>query len=112
LKFFDVFYYNLSFLIYGFIGYFLALILDLDQVSKKMANGWKFLALLLLSFLPFFLTAFLGLYDFIVVLQVLALYFLCARIFKDSKVLIYLGKNSLVIYVLHIAAIRALLFFL
>jgi len=108
----DVYSYNLSFLIYGAVGYLIGKNLDLDGIARMM-SGWAFLVVILASLAPFLAIGRFGIVEILVVLQVLALYFLAARVFGENKFLILLGKNSLVLYVLHIVLIRivALLFF-
>lgn len=100
-----VYSYNLSFLIYGVVGYLIGGNLDLDGIARRM-SGWAFLGVIGASLVPFLAIGRFGIVEILVILQVLALYFLTAEVFGKNKFLILLGKNSLALYVLHIVLIR------
>lgn len=101
----NIYSYNLSFLIYGIIGYLIGKNLDLDEISKKMSNK-TLLAVIFASLIPFFVIGSAGIIEILVVLQVLALYFLAAKIFNNNKFLTVLGKHSLFLYIFHIVLIK------
>jgi len=105
----DFYSYNLAFLVYGLIGYFLGAGLNLDSAVSNVSGRFRWVVLFL-AIAPFFLVKLFGLVDFVVAIQVLALFALCAWIFKKSQTLYFLGKNSLVLYVAHIVIIRVILF--
>lgn len=101
----NVYSYNLSFLIYGIIGYFIGKNLDLDNISKKISNK-IFPVVIFASLAPFLAINSAGIIEILIVLQVLALYFLTAKLFNKNKLLIVLGKHSLFLYVFHIVLIK------
>ncbi|MFA6992038.1 MAG: hypothetical protein WC269_02010 [Candidatus Gracilibacteria bacterium] len=101
----NIYSYNLSFLIYGIIGYLIGKNLDLDTMSKKISKK-TFLLVILALLVPFFVINYAGIVEVLIILQVLALYFFTAKIFDKNKFLIILGKNSLFLYVFHIVLIR------
>ncbi len=106
MYFLEFYSYNLAFLIYGWIGYALALGSNLDSLAKK---PWVWLPALIVGVAPSFLVYYFGLVDAAIVLQVLSLYVLSTLVFGNSKGLIFLGKHSLVLYVAHILIIRVAL---
>jgi len=101
-----IYFYNLNFTLYGLIGYFLSTSLDLDKVAQKADNIWGTLASVAISLAPFYLVMKVDLFDYVVLLQVLAMYFLFNIAFKDTKSLAMLGKHSLFLYVAHILVIK------
>ncbi|MEK7085942.1 MAG: hypothetical protein AAB953_02920 [Patescibacteria group bacterium] len=102
--------YNLSFLIYGIIGYLIGKNLDLDNISKNISKK-TFLIVILASIIPFFTINSAEIIEILIILQVLALYFLTAKIFNKNKFLIVLGKHSLFLYIFHIVVIKIALFY-
>ncbi|MFA5855127.1 MAG: hypothetical protein WC846_02470 [Candidatus Gracilibacteria bacterium] len=100
--------YNLWFLIYGIIGCLIGGSLDLDALSEKMSAG-AFLVVVLMAIVPVFVVGSWGITESIIILQVLALYFLTAKMFGKNRVLIVLGRQSLALYVLHIVLIKILM---
>ena len=101
----NIYSYNLSFLIYGIIGYLIGKNLDLDSISKKISSK-TFLVVIFVLLIPFFVINRAGIIEILLILQVLALYFLTAKIFNKNKYLIILGKQSLSLYILHIVIIK------
>jgi uncharacterized membrane protein YcfT len=105
LYFINIYSYNLSFLIYGIIGYLIGKNLNLDNLSKTLSKS-TFAVIILASIIPLFIIDRAGIVESIIILQVLALYFITAKIFDKNKLLILIGKYSLVIYVSHIILIK------
>ncbi len=103
----NIYSYNLSFLIYGIIGYLIGKNLDLDNISKKISKN-TIPTVILALIVPFFIINYAGIVEGLIILQVLALYFLTAKIFNKNKFLIILGKQSLSLYVLHIVLIKTI----
>lgn len=109
LNYFDIFYYNLTFITYGLIGYFAASARNPDDLLQKYKNlPWLFLYLLI-SIAPFFIIYFFNLYDTLILLQIFAMYFAFNIIVKKNKFLTLLGKYSLFLYVGHIVIIKLFL---
>lgn len=101
----NIYFYNLSFLIYGIVGYFIGRNTDLDKLSKKLS--WKAFTIIIISSLaPFFAINHFGNVEVLVIFQTLALYLLTAKIFSKNNLLIILGKHSLFLYILHIVLIK------
>jgi len=103
--------YNLSFLIYGIIGCLIGKSLDLDAISGKM-SAWAFLVVILVAATAFFVVGKVGIIESAILLQVLVLYLLTAKIFGKNRILTVLGRQSLILYVLHIVAIKGVLILL
>jgi uncharacterized membrane protein len=101
--------YNLSFLLYGLVGYFLALRLDLHALAITQ-RGWYAVPLVLVSALPFALLGLGYFLDYLFVLQVIACYFLVTRLIPRSRVLGFVGRHSFVIYIAHIIAIKIIMY--
>lgn len=105
--------YNLAFLLYGLVGYFLALELDLHSIAASQdmplpqQNLQPLLAAAVCVF-PFAVLARGMFLDFLFIPQVIAAYFISARFIPNSRALSWLGKNSFVIYIAHIVAIKLL----
>ncbi|MBI2634888.1 hypothetical protein HYW82_04450 [Candidatus Peregrinibacteria bacterium] len=95
--------YNLLFTIYGLIGYFVGKNFDLNGYAK---NKLSFAAAILFSAVPFFIIQYFQLFDFIVVAQVLAMYFLCKFLLGNNHLMAELGRYSLFLYVAHIVLIK------
>lgn len=95
--------YNLHFSLYGLIGYFIARDFDLNSYLQ---NKWMNVVSVVLSVVPFFVVQYFGFFPLLIVLQVLAMFFLCNLIFGGSKTLVLLGKRSLMLYVAHVIIIR------
>jgi len=108
MYFVNVYSYNLSFFIYGLIGYFIGENLDLDGIARRM-SGWKLIVVFVAIVAPFFVIGRFGIVEVLVILQVLALYFLVTKAFDKNKFLIFLGKNSLALYIAHIVVIKAVM---
>lgn len=102
---YSLFYYNLSFLLYGLLGYFLSIGVNLDQLARRY-QGFRYASLFLFLTVALFLLQFVEIFDFILVFQVLALYFLSTILFKKSGLLTLLGKHSFALYISHILVIR------
>lgn len=105
LQYFEIHSYNLAFGIYGLIGYFIGRSFDLDGWTEKKI--WMVPACVL-AVGVFGVIRFFGLFDFLVVLQVLGLYFLSAFALGNNRILSILGRHSLLLYVAHIVLIKAL----
>jgi hypothetical protein len=97
--------YNLSFLLYGLVGYFVALRVDLHGLAVTQ-KAWYALPLVLISAVPFILLGFGYYVDYLFVLQVIACYFLLTRLAPRNRPLAFVGRHSFVIYIAHIVAIR------
>jgi hypothetical protein len=100
--------YNLSFLLYGLLGYFLALKIDLHTLAVNLKGGYV-VPLVLVSALPFALLAFDYFYDFLFVLQVIACFFLCTLLIPRNRPLSFVGRQSFVIYIAHIIIIKLIM---
>ena len=115
LEFFTVYNYTLIFLNIGIFGIFLGKAINLDNFATRIQKSNNYLILL---FLVISISVFQFIYEsnlwFLVVLQSIFLYFLCFILAKTklSNFLIFLGKNSLNIYILHIILIKLILFWL
>lgn len=101
----NIYSYNLSFLIYGIIGYLIGKNLDMDNLSRKISKS-AFPVVILASIIPFFTISYTGIIEILIILQVIALYFLSTKIFNKNNFLIVLGKHSLFLYVFHIILIK------
>jgi|GEM_PF-2096613 len=101
----NIYSYNLSFIIYGIVGYFIGKNLDLDSISKNLYNR-IFLKVSIIALIPFFIINHTGIIEILVITQVLAFYFITAKIFNKNKLLTVLGKHSLFLYVFHIVIIK------
>ncbi|MFA5829888.1 MAG: hypothetical protein WC843_05360 [Candidatus Gracilibacteria bacterium] len=99
--------YNLAFLLYGLVGYFLSLNWDLHSTATNLKNRQSIFALLT-CIIPFIILAFGNFYDFIFIPQVFAVYFLIARVLPKNQMLSFLGRNSFYIYIGHIFVIKAI----
>ena len=97
--------YNLSFLLCGLVGYFVALRVDLHAVAVAQ-KAWYATPLVLVSAVPFILLGFGHYFDFLFVLQVMACYFLLTRLVPRNGLFTFVGQHSFVIYIAHIVAIR------
>ncbi|MCK9186264.1 hypothetical protein M0P48_02385 [Candidatus Gracilibacteria bacterium] len=106
----NIYSYNLSFIIYGIIGYFLGKNLDIDDISKKISNK-IFPIIIFMSLAPFFIINYTGILEILIISQVLAMYFIIAKIFSKNNFLIILGTHSLSLYVLHIVIIKIISLF-
>ncbi|MFA4891006.1 MAG: heparan-alpha-glucosaminide N-acetyltransferase domain-containing protein [Candidatus Gracilibacteria bacterium] len=106
----NIYSYNLSFLIYGIIGYLIGKNLDLDNISKKISNK-TFIVVILAALIPFLVIGHAGIVEILIILQVLALYFLTAKIFDKNKFLTVLGKHSLFLYIFHVVLIKTASYF-
>ena len=98
--------YNLAFLLYGLVGYFLALKLDLHTLAADQKNKQSLLALLI-CVIPFIILAAGGFFDFLFIPQIFAVYYLIVRFLPREKILSFLGRNSFYIYIGHIFIIKA-----
>lgn len=101
---------NLQFLLYGFIGYFVALSVDLDTIAHKRAAWSTVVPATAVVCLPFVLLGLGHYFDFLFVIQIFGLYLLAARWVRANKLMEFVGRNSFVIYVGHIVVIRALMY--
>ncbi len=97
--------YNLAFLLYGLVGYFISLKLDLHSLAAEQENSQSLLALLI-CIIPFIILAFGHFYDFLFIPQIFAAYYLIVRILPQERFLSFLGRNSFTIYVGHIFIIK------
>lgn len=114
LNYFNIFYYNLSFAIYGLIGYFAASIYDFNELLGKInkSSSTKLSAILIflaISIAPFFIIHFFNLYDILTLAQIFSMYFAFNIIIKNNKPLTLLGKHSLFLYIGHIIVIKLIL---
>ena len=100
--------YNLSFLLYGLVGYFVALRVDLHSLAIAQ-KAWYALPLVLISAVPFVLLGFGYYFDFLFVLQVIACYFLLTRLVPKNRPLAFVGRHSFVIYIAHIIVIKIIM---
>jgi uncharacterized membrane protein len=100
--------YNLAFLLYGLVGYFLALEVDLHALAVRL-QGRCAVPLALVSALPFVLLAFDNFFDFLFVLQVIACFFLFTRLVPSNRALSFVGRQSFVIYIAHIIIIKLIM---
>jgi len=105
--------YNLAFLLYGLVGYFMALDLNLHTLATGQANhsppsqkNMQTLLAAAVCIFPFVILARGIFFDFLFLPQVIAAYFITTRFIPDSRALSWLGKNSFVIYIGHIIAIK------
>lgn len=112
LDFTSFYSYNLLFIFYWLFWFLAWKNFNLDNFSKKILEkkNSKYL-LILWFFISTFSVIFFEL-RFLVILQVLFLYFLANFIFWENKILIFLWKNSLFIYIFHIFLIKWIAFFL
>jgi uncharacterized membrane protein len=100
--------YNLSFLLYGLIGYFVALRVDLHALAVAQ-NSRLAVPLVLVSALPFVLLTLGHFLDYLFVLQVIACYFLLTRLVPRNRPLSFVGRQSFVIYIAHIILIKVIM---
>ncbi len=100
--------YNLCFLIYGLLGYFLGFGVDLDEMTKRWMNLKSIFVAIGVCYAVFFSIYFLDFRDFFVLFQMLAFYFLSTALFKNSDFLCFLGRNSFSFYIGHIFLIKLL----
>ena len=100
--------YNLSLVLYGLVGYFLAQRVDLDRAAVSM-RSWLVVPLLMVSALPFILLGFGYYLDYLFVIQVIACYFIVTRLIPRNRPFSFVGRHSFVIYVGHIILIRAIM---
>ena len=100
--------YNLSFLLYGLVGYFVALRVDLHSLAIAQ-KAWYALPLVLISAVPFVVLGFGYYFDFLFVLQVVACYFLLTRLVPKNRPLAFVGRHSFVIYIAHIIVIKIIM---
>lgn len=99
--------YNLAFLLYGLVGYFLSLKLDLHSIATEQKNRQSIFALLI-CIIPFIILAFGNFYDFLFIPEIFAVYFLIVRVLPREQILSFLGRNSFYIYIGHIFIIKAI----
>lgn len=108
-QYFGIDSYNLLFGWYGLIGYFAGRSLDLDRILNN--RSWRVLIwvfALLFAVIPFLVIQYWQLFDALIVMQVVAMYFLFNFVFDRNRILVVLGKYSLVLYVGHIVLIKIL----
>jgi peptidoglycan/LPS O-acetylase OafA/YrhL len=99
--------YNLAFLLYGLVGYFLALKLDLHSAAEKQKKRESILALII-CIIPFIILAFSGFYDFLFIPMIFAAYHIIAKFLPNNRPLAFLGIYSFYIYIGHIFIIKAI----
>ncbi len=109
LFYFDIYFYNLNYTLYGLFGYFLSRGLDLNLLSDRFHENVMFPLLCFLFLAASFLSIFyFGLVDVVILLQVFCMYFLVKIFFGNNKFLFVLGRHSLIIYVAHIVLIKVI----
>lgn len=105
LNYLNIDFYNINFFIYGVAGYFIASIFNLDNLLK---NKLYVPVSIVFSVGGFLVTQYCQFFDFVIILQVLGMYFLTNYLLKNNSILFKLGKHSLFLYVAHIVLIKIL----
>ena len=99
--------YNLSLVLYGLVGYFLAQRWDLHRSAVALPS-WLLVPLVMVSALPFILLGLEYYLDYLFVIQVVACYFIVTRLIPKNRPLSFVGRHSFAIYVAHIILIRGI----
>jgi peptidoglycan/LPS O-acetylase OafA/YrhL len=99
--------YNLQFVLYGLVGYFLALKADLATIARTR-NPWFTVVAALVCCIPFVLLRLGYYFDFVFVFGVLALYYIVAQWIRSSRPFEFVGRHSFVIYIAHIVVIKVI----
>jgi len=97
--------YNLLFTIYGLIGYFIGSAFNLNPHPGKKR---LLIPVFVFSVIPFLIIQYFQLFDFLILIQVLSMYFLFNFLFENNQILAILGQYSLFLYVTHIVLLKSL----
>lgn len=97
--------YNLLFSLYGVLGYFMGKEFDLNSWTEKRA---LLIPAIMGAIGVFLIVQSWGLMESLVMGQVVALFLLSNFCFNNNRILVWLGKHSLMLYVAHIVVIKGL----